>query len=404
MTINFYLKSKTEPSLLSVRYRHRGIVYQRSLEMTIDPEQWDGSRLKIPRSRIITKEIEERQQTNQYLDRVEIAMRQAHFDLLVTGSITKETIRDKFLENMGIKEQRIVYLIDWVDKVIRDRKASGRFSKGTIKTLNTCRNKLNEYESKKGRNLTFDEIDMNFFHDFMAHLAPNDYRANYLNKIISNIKVFMNEALEAELHTNTRYQSKKFHVAKEEVYNVYLTQDELQLIYEKGPESLASTKYRFLVAANTGLRYVDISRLSKANFVDGKIHIIPSKDKKRRRLIIPVTPMVRMIMQRFNYELPKANANPVMNRQIKKICRLAGIKDPVMKDGKAFKKHELVTIHTARRSFATNALKAGISPIMIMQITGHRTESNFMKYIKLSADEYADLMSKNQFFTGIKVV
>lgn len=404
MTINFYLKSKTDPSLLSVRYRHRGIVYQKSLEITIDPAQWDGSRLKISRSRVITTEMEEKMQTNQYLDRVELAMRQAHFDLLAYGTLTKESIRDKFLELMGLKEQRIVYLVDWMNKVIKEREASGRFSHGTIKTLKTCRTKLQGYEGKKGRHFTFEEIDMNFFHDFMAYLAPNDYRANYLNKIVSNIKVFMNEALEAELHTNTRYQSKKFHVSKEEVFNVYLTQEDLQKIYDKGPESLASTKYRFLVAANTGLRYVDISRLSKANFVDGKIHIIPTKDKKRRRLIIPVTPMVRLIMDKFNYELPRANANPVMNRQIKTICEKAEIDDPVMKDGKSWKKYQLVTIHTARRSFATNALKAGISPIMIMQITGHRTEANFMKYIKLSAEEYANLMAKNPFFSGIKAI
>ena len=36
------------------------------------------------------------------------------------------------------------------------------------------------------------------------------------------------------------------------------------------------------------------------------------------------------------------------------------------------KKFEMITSHTARRSFATNMYHRGISPVMIMSITGHK--------------------------------
>jgi len=62
-------------------------------------------------------------------------------------------------------------------------------------------------------------------------------------------------------------------------------------------------------------------------------------------------------------------------------------------------KWELITVHTARRSFATNAYLAGVPTISIMKITGHRTESAFMKYIKISQEQNADLLSSHPFFS-----
>ena len=53
------------------------------------------------------------------------------------------------------------------------------------------------------------------------------------------------------------------------------------------------------------------------------------------------------------------------------------------------KKHEAVSSHVARRSFATNAYKRKIEPLLIMAITGHKTETEFLKYIKVTDEEKA---------------
>ena len=60
-----------------------------------------------------------------------------------------------------------------------------------------------------------------------------------------------------------------------------------------------------------------------------------------------------------------------------------------------------ITFHTARRSFATNAYLAGLPPISIMKITGHKTESSFMKYIKISEKENAIQLKGHEFFNQI---
>jgi integrase len=86
-----------------------------------------------------------------------------------------------------------------------------------------------------------------------------------------------------------------------------------------------------------------------------------------------------------------------INYVVKDICKLAGINSPEQKQTtrhgmtvtKNVEKWELVSTHTARRSFATNAYKMGVPSITIMAITGHKTETSFLKYIKVTPQEHA---------------
>jgi len=62
----------------------------------------------------------------------------------------------------------------------------------------------------------------------------------------------------------------------------------------------------------------------------------------------------------------------------------------------------MASTHTARRSVATNIVKAGISSEHIMSITGHSTYQSFAKYIKLAAEEHTELTTKNPFIDVVK--
>ena len=49
--------------------------------------------------------------------------------------------------------------------------------------------------------------------------------------------------------------------------------------------------------------------------------------------------------------------------------------------------------HTARRSFATNMYKHYRLPALsIMKITGHTTEANFFRYIRMTPEENAQFI------------
>jgi integrase len=99
------------------------------------------------------------------------------------------------------------------------------------------------------------------------------------------------------------------------------------------------------------------------------------------------------------------------NEYIKTVCRFCGIDELVQitrtvegkRETAIYAKYELVSSHTARRSFATNAYKAGIPILAIMAITGHSTEKVFMKYVRVSKGEQAGMISSHHFF-GNKIV
>ncbi len=58
------------------------------------------------------------------------------------------------------------------------------------------------------------------------------------------------------------------------------------------------------------------------------------------------------------------------------------------------KKYEMVSSHTARRTFITICLKKELHPRYIMPISGHRDIKSFDKYIKLTYTEVMDKVRK----------
>jgi integrase len=63
-------------------------------------------------------------------------------------------------------------------------------------------------------------------------------------------------------------------------------------------------------------------------------------------------------------------------------------------------KCDLVKTHTARRSGATNMYLAGVPTIAIMKITGHKTEREFMKYIRITEEQTAIELMSHPYFSG----
>lgn len=76
------------------------------------------------------------------------------------------------------------------------------------------------------------------------------------------------------------------------------------------------------------------------------------------------------------------NEEEAKNKGIKKIFRKS-IGD--------YPKYELVASHICRRSFSTN-LYGQIATPVIMSITGHKTEEQFLKYIKRTKAENAEIL------------
>ena len=152
------------------------------------------------------------------------------------------------------------------------------------------------------------------------------------------------------------------------------------------------------------MRFSDYSTLK--GLTDKDEYITRISEKTGIKTIIPMHPVIREILIRRNNILPPAISNQKMNKQLKVLGELAGITDDVeitttKVTGKIrgiFKKYELITTHTARRSGCTNMYLSGIDVIDIMSFSGHKTTKSFMKYIKASQQQIAEKVKDHPFF------
>ena len=331
-------------------------------------------------------------------------------------TLTTEDLKKRITELTEGSPQQKIRLLDWVYGYIDRCNKSER----TIKNYKTTYSALKEFNQK----ITFQQIDLHFYKQFQTHCNKKGYALNTFGAHIKTIKAWMNEAEDEVGHGCTGHLHKKFTTLSETADTVYLTLGELNAIYtlqidwelilehfpdiDKGNiqrkiDALNLARERFLIGAFTGLRFSDFSRISSENIKGDLIKINPKKGGKHT-VIIPMHQIVKDIIKGIDFS--KRVHDQKINKHIKEVCRMAGIDELVTvtitrggkKVNRSLPKWELVTTHTARRSAATNMFKAGIPSLSIMKITGHTTERSFLKYIRISEEENAELLKNHPYF------
>ena len=252
-----------------------------------------------------------------------------------------------------------------------------------------------------------------FYDDFVAFFSGKSYAINTIGRHVKELKIIMRAARDEGLHNNGNIESRKFRVLTADVENIYLTERELKaiaavdLMDDKAKEIARDV---FLMGCYTAQRYSDYSTINEGNIrklENGRMVIDLKQQKTGNHVVIPTRPEVLAILVKYDNAMPRSYEQKV-NKHIKEIAREAGITEPVEieyvengeKKKKSVPKCDLVKTHTARRSGATNMYMAGIPSIAIMKITGHKTEKEFMKYLKISEEETAMELMEHPYFSG----
>ena len=279
----------------------------------------------------------------------------------------------------------------------------------TTKQYRQAERILKDYQDKSRQQITFESIDLDFYDNFTKHLNKLGYYTNSVGGFVKNLKVFMNEAVAAGLTKNLTYKHTKFKKVNEESESIYLSTDEIKLLYDLDLSEngkLDRVRDLFTIGCYTGLRFSDLSKLDTENIIDKATKIKILTEKTGELVIIPLHPYIKAILDKYNGEIPKVISNQKMNEYLKDLGEKAKINENEtinytkggVKESRTVPKYKLITVHTARRSFATNAFLNDIPSISIMKITGHRTERAFLKYIKISQDDNANKLINHAFF------
>lgn len=225
-------------------------------------------------------------------------------------------------------------------------------------------------------------------------LVKKFYSANYVGLQLKLLKSICRDqqALGEKVHSYYQFQ-KGIQKLKNSRMIITLSLEEINRIEQTiiDDSDLLNTKKWFLLGLCIGQRVSDLLKLKESDFrmaSNWGIYVDLIQQKTRKAVTIGI--INKTVIDFIKNEFPKPINYVKFNRQIKKLCKRAGVDEMVegerlnsktnRKEKGMFPKYQLISSHCMRRSFATNYFGKIETPIL-MELTGHTKETTFLNYI-----------------------
>ncbi len=179
---------------------------------------------------------------------------------------------------------------------------------------------------------------------------------------------------------------------------VFLTHDELMAFYHYQPKKDTERKVQmaYLFCAFTGLRFSDMKDLRWSNLGNGYIEFVTKKtsDLLRVELNRYSTEMIEWARERRRADSDRIFETHTIwyhEKLLHRMFRELGFCEPCtysyykgnQRIQETREKWELLSTHTARKTFVVNAVTLGIPVEIIMKWTGHKNMKNMDPYLKI---------------------
>ena len=249
----------------------------------------------------------------------------------------------------------------------------------------------------------WEDIDSAYYFRLCRAMDEYGCSINYKGAIISKLKVVMNEGYKQKFHKNEEFR--QFKRMSEVPETIALTAEELDALWSCDKLTQMERKARdlFIIGVYAVARWEDYSRLTTDNISNGMLNY--EQLKTGRTVILPVSSRLQECLERNGGIAPKLSQQK-FNDAIKRCCRKIGMTGRVHvskskganRVSSSQERWEMVSSHTARRTGATMLYLAGVPIKRCMLISGHSTESNFLRYVRITKEENARMLAGNPFF------
>jgi integrase len=292
---------------------------------------------------------------------------------------------------------------DSYDEFTAQKIKGKEWSNSTIARYQNIRNILLKFEKEKNFILTFSKIDDNFHREFTSFCMDS---LNHINTTYARnlglFKTFMYWALKNKLTFNSSFiEFKK--VDKVITNQIALTIEDLNKLMDHNFKTFKLEKVRdvFVFQCLTGMRFGELSLISKSNIINDTFILKEDKDKNKKTREIPLTKLSKYILEKYDYELPLIQ-NQKQNEYIKDVFKELEYNSLVQKITTKGKENIIadmpfynrVSTHTARRTFITMMKRQGKSDKLIASITGHTDMKTLNQYYQISDPEKKEAMDE----------
>ncbi len=419
-TIKYRLKdtnTQNETSILLDYSFGRNNRIKFSTGYKVNPKNWDKTNQRI---RAVST-IKNREKVNSDLMHFSSEFTKAISELEEEQKSEREILKSllqKIIRGEGNTSVDIKTFFQFADDFIYHKESQSKnlsnvkLSPITVRSYKQTVNRIKDFDSDSKFGVDFNTIDLKFYYTFVQYLEKGNYSTNTIGKHIKNLKTILNAATEDGYNTNLKYKHRDFKAVSKESVSIYLTEDEIEAIYNVDLSKAKDWELArdiFLVGYYTGQRVSDYNPLEKEQIKKFQgTEVIEFRQRKTgKKLFVPLHPKLKKIFkERYDGNPPPELNAPDINEFIKEVGRKAKIDDLIsiekQQNGKIVMdlvpKYILIQSHTARRSFCTNAYLSKMPVIDIMAISGHSTEREFYKYIKVTPQERAVKIAESKFF------
>jgi site-specific recombinase XerD len=234
---------------------------------------------------------------------------------------------------------------------------------------------IRAYKSKLGKIAEiFPYIDWHHITPAWRHVAldtltAKGYSHNYISKLLSVLSTMIRAAVYDGITTVT--VPAKLVPTPVKVDTIYLPHDQIIQMYRHHYELDQHTNAvrLWVLLYCTGQRVSDIKRvLNSTQMYIRDVRIVRFEQTKTKKMIsLPFND----IMTELWADPPRIISDQKLNKYIKEAASLAGLELA-----------DRISSHTARRSCATNLVLNGTPISVVMDITGHTTERECMRYVR----------------------
>lgn len=406
-TTRYFIQGKKDPVNIYLSLSVKaGMVIKRKTGFHINKAEWSNeTSLPLQRDDI-------RKKMTATLRRLSVTIGDKLNELTASGGIPSGEWLEHQIDLFNGKRESTDQdrLVNYIQKYVEDLPykvfPNGRkgATKATIGKYKTLKSKIEGFESHTKKEYFLTDVNITFRNDLLKYFREVDrLGANTAGRYIKFLKTV---CLDAQFNgREVNPQLKRVSGFTEKASKIFLNFEELEKIQATKftRPALENARDWLVVGCYIGQRVSDLLTLTSDNIVTrAGLELIELTQKKTGKFVsIPFHHKVKQIVEKYGGKFPYKICDQKFNEYIKEVCQLAGINQPVY-GGKVFKieektyrkefgtfpKYELVTSHVCRRSFASN-FYGDIPTALLIAITAHSTEQQFLAYIGKTADDYA---------------
>lgn len=410
--VKYFIKNTNNPTTLYVRFSvSRDVFFRKSTQLQINPKFFNAKSGKI-------KNVENYDGGSL----LEATLANLRGNIISAyNSINSEggsldsnwfsNVINKFFKRVEDDnlEQLEKYAYHYVEKLPFKANPNGTVgcSTVTIRKYTTILRKITAFEKYTKRKYRVCDVGLDFRNEFIRFLIEEQKLAsNTAGRYLKFVKTICLDARRNGHRVHSQLEAVKGYIVKTD--KIILSLNEIEMINntEFNDKQLDIARDWFVAGCFLGQRVSDLLILTSANIVSkNDLRLVElTQQKTKKRVSVLLHPKVESILKKYNGQFPPrltgtVSSNKIIfNRLIKIVAKDSGITEVVYggrfnnetkrKVWKDYPKWQLISSHCMRRSFASN-FYGDIPTALLISVTGHSAEKEFLNYVGKSSIDYA---------------